>query len=436
MLRTGAHDDPLSFADSLTADASSAHTLLLQLLAAYPHGLLVSDEAGVLVGCNRRSGELLGIDAQALLGQPFDVLVAGIAAAFEDPGRLRTYVATQRATQAEAAEPLELATSAESDALARRLLLGAAALGGRDVASFIAWTVIDASHAGACDAQVRALKAQLFESEKMAALGNLVAGIAHEINTPVGAIGSMHSTLRAALAKLRTALEQRLAKPLEEDAQLSRLISIVEEANRVVADGVERVTTLVGRLRSFARRDEEARVATNLEEALEDTLALLHHELKYGIEVVRDYAGLPVVDCYPGQLKQVFLNLLVNARQAIGKRKGRITVATRRVDDTVEISITDDGPGIAAEHLPRLFDAGFTTKGVAVGTGLGLAICQQLVARHGGSIEVESESCQGASFTVVLPWSPAPASRGPVTRGVAGCAFSAGAGRDPQTELR
>lgn len=407
MLRTGAHDDPLSFAASLAADAAGLHALLEQLLAAYPHGLLVSDQAGVLVACNGRAGELLGLDAKALLGQPFEALVAGSAATFDDPARLRTYVATQRATHAEAAEPLELATSAESNALATRLLLGAAALGA-DAASFIAWTVIDASHAGACDTQLRALKAQLFESEKMAALGNLVAGIAHEINTPVGAIGSMHSTLRAALAKLRTALEQRLAKPLEEDTQLSRLISIVEEANRVVADGVERVTTLVGRLRSFARRDEEARVATNLEEAIEDTLALLHHELKYGIDVVRDYAGLPPVDCYPGQLKQVFLNLLVNARQAIGKRKGRITVATRIVDDTVEISITDDGPGIAAEHLPRLFDAGFTTKGVAVGTGLGLAICQQLVARHGGSIEVESECCQGASFTVVLPWSPAP----------------------------
>jgi signal transduction histidine kinase len=158
----------------------------------------------------------------------------------------------------------------------------------------------------------------------------------------------------------------------------------------------------VRRLRSFARLDEAELKKVDVHEGLEDTLTLVHHEIKHNIRVVRDYGNLPPMSVYPSRLNQVFLNLINNARQAI-RDKGTITIKTWIDDKTAAISIKDDGIGIPEENLPRIFDPGFTTKGVGIGTGLGLSICYQIIKDHRGRIDVESEVGKGATFTVRIP---------------------------------
>jgi signal transduction histidine kinase len=236
----------------------------------------------------------------------------------------------------------------------------------------------------------------------MASLGSLVAGIAHEINTPVGAIASMHDTLVRALRKLEATLNEEHPGVVASSASLQSALKLVQEANRVIESGTQRVTEIVRRLRSFARLDQAELKKADIHEGLEDTLALIHHELKHSIVVKRDYGVVPPISCYPGRLNQVFLNLLNNARQAI-RGKGEIGIRTEVRDQRVEIAVSDTGAGIAPENLRKIFDPGFTTKGVGVGTGLGLSICYQILRDHRGEIRVESEPGKGSTFTVVLP---------------------------------
>jgi PAS domain S-box-containing protein len=250
--------------------------------------------------------------------------------------------------------------------------------------------------------ELRQTQAHLVQSEKMASLGGLVAGIAHEINTPVGAMTSMHDTLMRAIAKLKEHLKETSPGAFENDERLKSLFAMIDESNQVIRSGASRVAEIVRRLRSFARLDEAELKKVDVHEGLEDTLTLVHHEIKHNIQIVRDYGTLPLMSVFPSRLNQVFLNLINNARQAI-HNKGTITLRTWVEDKTASIAITDDGVGIPKENLPRVFDPGFTTKGVGVGTGLGLSICYQIVKDHRGRIDVESEVGKGATFTVRIP---------------------------------
>jgi len=162
------------------------------------------------------------------------------------------------------------------------------------------------------------------------------------------------------------------------------------------------VTNIVRRLRSFARLDEAELKTVDIHEGLEDTLTLIHHEIKHNIKVIRNFGKIPPVACYPGQLNQVFLNLLMNAKHAI-KDTGEIEITSSLKGDKVHIAFRDNGIGITKEHLSKIFDPGFTTKGVGVGTGLGLSICYKIMEAHHGEILVESELGKGSTFTVVVP---------------------------------
>ncbi len=249
---------------------------------------------------------------------------------------------------------------------------------------------------------LRETQSQLAQSEKMASLGTLVAGIAHEINTPIGAVSSMHDTLFRTLEKLKAIIETKFSGDHEEISQLMASLKIIDDANKVIRPGTERVINIVRRLRSFARLDEAELKIVDIHEGIEDTLTLIHHELKHDITVHRNYGDIPAISCFPGQLNQVFLNLFINARQAI-KGKGEITITTSSDDTKILITITDTGEGITAENLGRVFDPGFTTKGVGIGTGLGLSICYQIIQDHRGEIRVESEVGKGTTFTIFLP---------------------------------
>jgi len=249
---------------------------------------------------------------------------------------------------------------------------------------------------------IRDTQTQLLYAEKMAVLGALVAGIAHEIKTPIGAISSMQDTLLRAVDKLKRTLQQACPEVYQENRKLKSALSAIEDANQVIDSGSARVLDIVKRLRSFARVDSRELLETDIHAGIEDTLLLIHHETKSRIKIVKNFGRLPPVRCNPGQLNQVLLNLLVNAAQAIDG-KGTITIATASLDGHIHIAITDDGAGIPKEIREKIFDPGFTTKCAGVGTGLGLSICCKIVREHRGSIEVQSELGKGTTVTVTLP---------------------------------
>ena len=249
---------------------------------------------------------------------------------------------------------------------------------------------------------LRETQTQLVQSAKMASLGKLVAGIAHEINTPVGAVNSMQDTLFRILEKLKNTIEIQYSKEEKELPKFKAYFKVIDESKRVINSGTDRVINIVKRLRSFARLDEAELKTVDIHDGLEDTLTLIHHDIKHNIQVTKNYATIPPIACYPGRLNQVFLNILVNAKQAI-KEKGIIDITTYTKQKKVFIDIKDNGEGIDKDHLKKIFDPGFTTKGVGVGTGLGLSICYQIMQDHRGEILVESQKNKGTTFTVVLP---------------------------------
>lgn len=262
----------------------------------------------------------------------------------------------------------------------------------------------------------RRMDEQLQQSEKLASIGQLAAGVAHEINNPVGYISSNIVTLNRYLndifqllavyeqmesAVTDTALQQQL-QALKQALDLDYLRKDIPALIGESAEGVARVKKIVQDLKDFSRQDEAEWQMADLHKGLESTLNIVHNEIKYKAEVVREYGELPMVQCIPSQLNQVFMNLLVNAAHAIDER-GVIHVRSGTEGDWVWVEVQDNGKGIRPEHLGRLFDPFFTTKPVGKGTGLGLSISYGIVQKHGGRIEVESELGQGSRFRVWLP---------------------------------
>lgn len=248
--------------------------------------------------------------------------------------------------------------------------------------------------------ELRRAQTELVNSAKLATLGSLVAGVAHEINTPLGALHSNHDVIERALIKLQDILEDEVVTPdeLEEVRKIVRAMDGVLHTNGIA---VERMVKLVDSLRTFGRPDRADIDRVNLHEGIEGTLAVLGHEVGE-IEVVRDFGDIPLVECYPDRINQVLMNLMLNALQAMGEH-GTLTIRTRSDGEGVSVGVSDTGSGIAPATLERLFDPGFTTKGDRVGMGLGLAISRQIVDQHGGEIKVASTVGKGTTFTVHLP---------------------------------
>ncbi|HSF14128.1 MAG TPA: ATP-binding protein [Vicinamibacteria bacterium] len=266
--------------------------------------------------------------------------------------------------------------------------------------------------------ELRETQTQLIQSEKMAALGQLVAGVAHELNTPIGAILSNTQSERRAFETV----EQAVSANGGRDGEIGRALARAREMNLVTEAACRRIIGIVSNLRKFARLDESEWKLADVREGLDETLALVEHQTDGRIEIRKRYEDVPLVGCFPGQLNQVFMNLIVNGIQAI-EDQGIIDVEAFRRGDAVLVRIADTGQGIPPESLSRIFDPGYTTKGVGVGTGLGLSISYRIMENHGGKIEVESVVGRGTSFTVsiplnakrVAPFSPALAFRTPPT---------------------
>ena len=276
--------------------------------------------------------------------------------------------------------------------------------------------------------QLKESEAQLIQSEKMSSLGQMVAGVAHEINTPLAyvknSLGSVSGKLQdltrlaAETEKLLELLRSGAANPqelAEQFALTERLIAelrahhALDELQALAKDGLHgigQISEIVTNLKNFSRLDRSKVASFNLNEGLDSTLQIARHELKHHA-VKKNYGNIPPITCSPSQINQVFLNLITNAAQATAAGKGVIQLTTRREGaGHVAVEVADNGKGIPPEVLPKIFDPFFTTKEVGKGTGLGLSIVYKIVEQHGGRISVDSTVGVGTRFTVVLPLLP------------------------------
>ena len=278
--------------------------------------------------------------------------------------------------------------------------------------------------------ELKRTQAQMLQSEKMASIGQLAAGVAHEINNPIGFINSNFETLAGYQEEVNCLIEycrtltRDLMKAISKEKLSSAVTDLVEQIISLEGEididyiqkdildiikecreGIKRIKNIVIDLKEFARPGEDGLVGTAINKGIESTLNVVWNELKYKAKITKDYGDLPMLKAYAGQLNQVFMNILVNAAHAI-EEQGEINILTRANADKgyVEIRITDNGVGIPKENLSKIFDPFFTTKDVGQGTGLGLNVSYNIVKKHNGTIEVQSTPGVGTTFIIKIPF--------------------------------
>jgi signal transduction histidine kinase len=256
---------------------------------------------------------------------------------------------------------------------------------------------------GSVQDELEQARQQLIEAHKMASLGRLLAGIVHEINTPIGSILSNNDVIARSLDLIKKSLGECQGPAAERSKDILETCRSLAAVDKIAC---ERISSMIRGLKTYARSGGDERRSADINELLQAMIKLTHGEFRRRIHVLTEFAELPQVECYPHLLSQVFLNLLVNAGQAI-EAEGRITVATALEDGSVHVSVQDTGRGIPPEIQAKIFACCFTTKPVGVGTGLGLSIAKQIVVeKHGGRITFETSPGQGATFHVYIPVRP------------------------------
>jgi len=267
---------------------------------------------------------------------------------------------------------------------------------------------------------------QLIQSEKMASLGQMVAGVAHEINTPLGYVSSNIDTLILNLEKINLVMQEvgllmnEVQKPNRDKREITAHLmqtlksyktleasELLDESTHLLGDGahgLSEMSKLVVSLKDFARLDRQNAEQVDLHECIESSLTIAsNHIRENNVTVVREFSELPLIDCMPSKLNQLFLNIIINACQSMAERGGDLSVNTTCVDNSIRIDFTDQGIGMNQQTKQRIFDPFFTTKDIGVGTGLGLSIAYKIVEAHNGSLEVISSLDQGTTLSVILP---------------------------------
>jgi two-component system, NtrC family, sensor kinase len=266
--------------------------------------------------------------------------------------------------------------------------------------------------------QLKEAQGQLLQNEKMASIGQLAAGVAHEINNPVGYFSSNLASLTSYMKEIFTLIDcyeklEKLCpeyspelieiKQLKQETDVDFLKEDIDDLLNESLEGVTRVRQIVNDLKDFSHVDEAEWQWTDIHQGIDSTLNIVANELKYKAEIIRDYGQLPNIECIPSQLNQVFMNMLVNAGHAIEKQ-GKVTIKTLQKDeDTIIVEFTDSGKGIKKEDISRIFEPFFTTKPIGKGTGLGLSLSYGIIDKHSGSLSVDSEVGVGTTFRIELP---------------------------------
>lgn len=367
--------------------------------------LIVTDARGIIQSANTAASELLGYTQEEILGQPLSIL--GTA---NQPLNLQSL---EELVRAESHREISLQT--RSGALVPVLLSSSGIYDGARLTG-IACVALDIS-------RNKMLESQLLQSEKMASIGQLAAGVAHEINNPMGFIYSNLGTLSGYIEDLSQLLKkyETLEQSVQEgelDMASSNLDALTAEKERIdlaylmddigdliteSLDGADRVRKIVLNLKEFSHVGRAEKMPSDLNAGLESTLNIVRNELKYKTTVEKELGDIPLVPCFMQEINQVFMNLLVNAGQAIADQ-GTIHIRTYREEEWICVRVTDSGKGMSPEVQKRIFEPFFTTKRVGEGTGLGLSMAYQIIVeKHGGQLLVESTEGQGTTFTVRLP---------------------------------
>lgn len=264
--------------------------------------------------------------------------------------------------------------------------------------------------------ELKLTQAKVLQQEKMASIGQLAAGVAHEINNPIGFVSSNLGTLEKYVQRIseyaltlsgmvENVQDPKLNEAVREARDQFKFGFVRDDVKKLIAesrDGTERVKVIVQNLKNFSRVDKTEAVYADINECMETTINIVWNELKYKATVKKEYGKLPLLKCFPQQLNQVFMNLLVNASHAIEKQ-GVITIKTWEQDNSIFVSVSDTGCGIQKENLQKIFEPFFTTKEPGKGTGLGLSITYDIVKKHRGEITVQSEVNKGTTFTISIP---------------------------------
>ncbi|HRZ86322.1 MAG TPA: PAS domain S-box protein [bacterium] len=361
--------------------------------------IFIQDNGHTILRCNSAFAAAMGMPRDAVVGKKCYELVHKLSSHWHDCPFEKTKADGRPHTQAVddpcVGVPLLVTTSPLYDEEGRMT-------GSVHVAK-------DMSEIRRAEKQLRNAEERLAQSEKLASIGQLAAGVAHEINNPLSFVMSNLSMLQKYLERYRqfvgraeALLPREKIEPLMAELDIDYMSRDLPKLISQTLEGGDRINTIVQGLRSFARPEMGGEQQVSLNEIIDASLSILMNELKYKAEVVRDLGQVPPVKCHPNQISQVFMNILLNAAQAIEKF-GTITIRTYGKDGMAVAEIGDTGCGIPPEHIKKIFDPFFSTKPVGSGTGLGLSIAHGIVERHGGSIEVASEPGKGTTFVVRLP---------------------------------
>jgi PAS domain S-box-containing protein len=387
---------------------------LRTIIDATPLGICITNADYIFEYVNKAYTDIYGYHPSEMLGKPFTMIVEQDKVDFWRDLHDK-YLAGYKEIRGEW-------NTVHKSGKKLTILADAARIVGADGKPKKVTFVMDITELSKLREESRLNEMQMMQTEKMSSLGQMVAGLAHEMNTPLGFVKNNIEMLEAKNKETKEliALYEKLrsqimyGSPNDVALLLSQIDTVSQKVkNRVwqesdslfrsSVEGINRIQDLILNLKNFSRLDEADFKPTDINENIESTLKIAGHLFKGGIQVIKEFSPLPPVQAFPAQMNQVFLNLITNAVHAVDERTGRITIKTMHQGNSVVIKVIDNGKGIPPENLKKIFDPFFTTKPVGQGTGLGLSIAYKIIEKHGGKIEVQSQVGRGTEFTITLP---------------------------------